>query len=257
MFRRCCRALCEPKPGLIVVREELDVRGKRLLNRTRRVKLTRARHRRASSCVPTRGSEHDAEHAVCLRIAVVEFDGLSVRRLCRWPVPVEPELHCSKRRLRLGEVRAGLDRARSRVASALPHLVRRRIAVNRARGIGVCQASPRERVVWIEQCRAPIVIDGLHVRRRRQLIPEVAAAKVEVVRLAISRLPEGQGAEPLRRELLSNLPGDTGAQRTLQLQQAFRLVVVGLCPDLNLVAHANQLRGHAQSAALGLNGPFD
>ena len=104
--------------------------------------------------------------------------------------------------------------------------------------------------------RLLVGLDCEPVRLRRHLIPEVAATKVEVVRLGISRVPGRQGRQPVRREAQSNLPGDRRAQLALQFEHASGLALIGLRPYLHLVARANQLRRHAQLAALGPNRPF-
>ncbi len=110
--------------------------------------------------------------------------------------------------------------------------------------------------VWIELRRLLVGLDRASVRLRRQLIPEVAATKVEVVRLGASRVPGRQGRQPLRREAQSNLSGDCRAQLALEFEHASRLAVIGLGPYLHLVTRANQLRRHAQPAALGPHRPF-
>src|SRR4029453_19417289 len=84
----------------------------------------------------------------------------------------------------------------------------------------------------------------------------MGAPKVEVVRLGISRVPRRQGRQAVRREVQPDLPGDCPAQLALQFEHASGLALVGLRPYLYLVANVNQLRRHAQSAALGPNGPF-
>ena len=177
-------------------------------------------------------------------------------RFRRWPVPVEPIVHGAERGLRLGEVGTEGERLLDRLSRWRRYLRRRRIAVDRACRIDVRQTGPRERKAWIELGRPLVGCDCEPIRVRPQLVPQVPAAKVEVVGLGISRVPGRQGGQPVRREAQSNLPGDGRAQLALELEHATRLAVKRLGPYLLLVAHANQLRRHPQLDALG-DRPFN
>ena len=108
-------------------------------------------------------------------------------------------MYRAQRRLRLGEVRARGDRVRDSVLGSLRHFDRSHIAVDWACRVDVCQASPRERELWIELRCLLVELDCASVRVRPQLIPEVAAMKVEIVRLGVLRVPRRQRRQPLRR----------------------------------------------------------
>ena len=214
---------------------ERSVRGKGKVHRIEGIEFSRTPHRCAGLVTSAHGCEHHSEHAVRLRVARIQRDGFSKRGFSRRPVPIEPVVDCSKRRLRLCEVRTGGDCARRRASRRRRRLQRRQILL-----IGVAEyasANP-------DQARA--YVDRVRSRARRIRLPgglsEASSGSTSGDREDRDRRPPhfanagAPGGQPVRRETLPNLAGDCRAHLPfVSLQQAPRLVIVGLCPHLHLV----------------------
>ena len=133
----------------------------------------------------------------------------------------------SQRGLGLGEVGSGAGRVRGRVPSAWPHVERRSVSVNGASCVRHGQARPRKRVVRIQRNRLGEELEGPSGRRRRELVPEIPAAKVQVVRLHLARLSPLECAHAVRRQTDPNLVSDGRTELALELEHARRLAIEG------------------------------
>ena len=187
------------------------------------------------------------------RVAGIETNREAEGRVRRVPVPVQQPVHVPDGQLRLGKVRIVADGSRRGIPRARSHLEGRGIAVDRARGVDHRKAGPCERVVRIEPDRTLVLLDGLHVRRRRPPAFKVSRTEVRVVGVRILGLPARKAAHAIGRQPEANLLGDGCAQLLLQHQEALRLALVGLRPDVLLISHANERRGHAQLVAFSTN----
>ena len=182
----------------VIAGQERGVGRERVVHRVQGIELARAAHRRRRLRVPARVARIDPEDAGARTRS---------RGRARWrgaapppppAVPLVPEGLtipsdvCAS--ARSGSARTACAAA---CASARQDLQRGRVAVDRAGRIGVGETRPGQRVVAIDLGRALEALDGLARRGRRELVPEVAAAQVEVVRLRMARLPPGERGQAL------------------------------------------------------------
>ena len=85
----------------------------------------------------------------------------------------------------------------------------------------------------------------------------MAAPEIQVVRLGVLRLASRQAIQAIRRESEPDLLRNGSAQFTLEGEQAAWFAIVGFGPNLNLITHANQLAGDAQSFPLSTERTLD
>src|SRR5581483_5909833 len=123
------------------------------------------------------------QQAMRERIVRIEIDGQPEGGLGRRPFPVKPEPHETQRSLRFGESRISLDRVRNCFSCRRRHLKRRSVSIDWTRGVGVGKPGPGERILWVELCGAGKEFPSSPSGGGRELVPEIASAKVEIVGL--------------------------------------------------------------------------
>ena len=195
----------------------------------------------ASLCRPDCESACPSD-AIRRRVAGIETNRATEGRFRSGPVPVQQPVDVPDGELRLREVRIGADRVRGGVARARPHVERAGIAVHGTPGVGERQAGPGQRVVRVERDRPLVLFDRARVGRRRSPAFEVPSPEIRIVGVGVLRLPAPKPARAIGRQPDANLLRDGRAQLLLQPQQAGRLTLVGLRPDMLLIPHANQRR---------------
>src|SRR6185437_1688727 len=156
------------------------------------VQLARTAEGGARGLLTAAMREYDAQHAVAERVGRIEHDGAAVVGFRRRPVPVDEQLHIAEGGLYLGELGIGGLGAPCRGVRALGGLERRCITVDGGGGVRVRQPRPGERVARIALGGARVVLERASRGGRRQLVPIVTAAQVQVVGLRVARLAPRQ-----------------------------------------------------------------
>ena len=147
-------------------------------------------------------------------------------------------------------MRRGRPRARPDVQGA-------RVAVDRAGRVRAREVRPGKRIVRIERDRALIVLDGAQVRFGRAAARQISSPKEGVVGLGVPGLTAHEAGQPIRREAKSDLLRDCRTQLLLQSEHAAGLPFVRVRPHVLLIAHPNQLDGHAEPIGLRANRALD
>ncbi len=175
-----------------------------------------------------------------VRVPRVERDRAAVSRFRFRPFPVQKKMHRADRSVRLRQVGIGGDGAARGFKTEGTDDERRCVAADRTGGMGVRNPRPGKRIVGVARCGPCEAVDGAPGRLRRQLIPEIAAPQVEVIRLCVAGVPVFQRRQTVGRQLHAYMFGQRRAELALELDEAVWLAVERRGPDLRLIGDANQ-----------------
>jgi len=100
-------------------------------------------------------------------------------------------------------------------------------------------------------------LNGARICLRHPLVFEIPSSEIQIVSVGVAGLSPPEPVQAFGRKPEPHLLGNGGAQLPLHAKHADRLTIVRGRPHLHLGTHLNQLRGDAQSTALGANRAFD